>query len=119
MILYTPLPGEPDPYKYFTFEDPSKIFTIPSNKLSDPFAEAGKALGFFDTEASVSILIPGRIFDAFGTRHGHGGGWYDRFLSAVPRKWLRIGVCYENQLSSTPLMREIWDEPMDLLLSLR
>ncbi|MBX9792941.1 MAG: hypothetical protein K2Y02_01440, partial [Burkholderiaceae bacterium] len=50
-----------------------------------------------------------------GTRHGKGGGWYDRFLSKTPAKWLRIGVLNETRLSATLLTRESWDEPMDFL----
>ena len=67
-------------------------------------------------EDKVVIFIPGREFDHSGTRHGRGGGWYDRFLKDVPRDWLRIGVLTQNQLSETPLTRESWDEPMDYLL---
>ncbi len=61
----------------------------------------------------VVILIPGRLFDITGTRHGRGGGWYDRFLAAVPREWFRVGFCYESQFSAAPLLREAWDQPMD------
>lgn len=59
------------------------------------------------------MFMPGRKFDVAGTRHGQGGGWYDRFLALVPRTWLRIGVCYDNQLSPTYLTRAPWDQAMD------
>ncbi|HRH24699.1 MAG TPA: 5-formyltetrahydrofolate cyclo-ligase, partial [Candidatus Paceibacterota bacterium] len=45
-----------------------------------------------------------------------GGGWYDRFLTKVPRSWLRVGFCYEHQFSSTPLLRQSWDQEMDAVI---
>ena len=48
-----------------------------------------------------------------GVRHGRGGGWYDRFLSQVSPQWMRIGFCFENQFSSSPLKQETWDQPVD------
>lgn len=60
--------------------------------------------------------MPGRAFDASGTRHGQGGGWYDRFLAEVPKEWLRIGFCYERQFSEEPLKREAWDQAMDAVV---
>lgn len=62
------------------------------------------------------ILLPGRRFDARGTRHGQGGGWYDRILSSVPKEWTRIGFCFERQFSKDPLPREAWDQAMDLVV---
>lgn len=62
------------------------------------------------------ILIPGREFDQFGTRHGRGGGWYDRFLKGVPCDWVRVGVLSPSQFSEEKLAREAWDEPVDYLL---
>ncbi len=64
----------------------------------------------------ICILIPGREFDSLGTRHGKGGGWYDKFLSEVSREWTRVGVLQESQLSPEVLKRESWDEPVDYLL---
>jgi 5,10-methenyltetrahydrofolate synthetase len=92
----------------------TKIF-LPQDKNSDPIKWAQK---FKDKckNKKVCILIPGKRFDKYGTRHGRGKGWYDRFLSKVPNDWLRIGVANKNQMSETKLKKEKWDEVMDRLV---
>jgi len=64
----------------------------------------------------VCIFIPGRAFDKSGTRHGRGGGWYDRFLSALPKEWIRIGVASSREIHEDGLERQPWDEPVDFIL---
>ena len=81
----------------------------------DPRTEVEAAIAAVDT-ASCAVLIPVREFDTHGTRHGRGGGWYDRFLAAAPKEWLRIGFCFEHQFSAAPLVREAWDEQMDAVV---
>lgn len=116
-VTYVPLRTE------VPFRD---IVTLPANAITyeiapraalDPFIEAERAMCAVG-DRSTAILIPGRRFDAAGTRHGQGGGWYDRFLSKVPKEWTRIGVCYARQFSPEPLPRESWDQQMDLVVVL-
>jgi hypothetical protein len=112
-ISYIPIRNEPNPLKLFP-ELMSKIhYTIQPNPSLNPAAEVEKVLK--EVSGSVFILIPGTAFDALGTRYGKGAGWYDRFLSIAPKDWLRVGVCYSKQFSETPLLRQRWDEPMDLV----
>lgn len=115
-ILYIPAKNEVD------YNDSSFPLKIPWNNLiiskdraSDPFEWAENSVAKFKN-AEVFILIPGTRFDAHGTRHGKGGGWYDRFLSKVPPKWLKIGVVDALQMSPTKLLRQDWDEPVDWVL---
>lgn len=89
--------------------------SVLADRANDPSAFA-LSLSEKLTGKRVAILIPGRRFDASGTRHGRGGGWYDRFLSKVPRAWVRVGILAEAEFSQEPLRRESWDEPMDYLL---
>ncbi|MBP6860291.1 MAG: hypothetical protein KBC38_01870 [Candidatus Pacebacteria bacterium] len=116
-VTYVPLRTE------VPFRD---IVTLPANAITyeiapraslDPFQEAEKAIAAV-TDRKTAILIPGRRLDATGTRHGQGGGWYDRFLSKVPKEWTRIGFCYERQFSVDPIPRESWDQQMDLVIVL-
>ncbi len=116
VIAYTPLPDEPP---WTTLPLPSlhakNCILVPQNKHTDPFA-----LGVQYAEelhnTQVCILVPGIAFDMSGTRHGRGGGWYDRFLSELPRTWIRVGVTYSEHMSKTPLVRQSWDEPVDWIL---
>lgn len=87
---------------------------IPPRPSLDPASEALRAMRFVESE-SVLVLLPGRLFDEAGTRLGQGGGWYDRFLSRVPNEWVRLGICFADQLSPTPLEAKPWDEPVDAL----
>jgi 5-formyltetrahydrofolate cyclo-ligase len=44
-----------------------------------------------------TILLPGSVFDRRGGRFGYGGGFYDRFVAAVPHA-TRIGLAFNLQL---------------------
>ena len=99
----------------FPLRVPSDSFFLPATHTSNPdeWAVAAKE----KMPGLVALLIPGTAFDEHGTRHGRGYGWYDRFLSSVPREWVRIGVAPLGTFSTTVLTREKWDEPMDWILA--
>ncbi len=40
----------------------------------------------------VAVLVPGLLFDQFGTRLGHGQGYYDRFLSRLNQSTKIVGI---------------------------
>jgi len=116
LILYEPLFHEVNISSLFSSPHTSKTtYTLPTGKTTDPFTLAEQ---YHDTLSHKTFLVfcPGKTFDMLGTRHGRGGGWYDRFLSRTPKHWIRIGVLYEKDLSPVPLLRQAWDEPMDYLL---
>jgi 5-formyltetrahydrofolate cyclo-ligase len=92
-----------------------EIYVLPAHAANDPLEEVSRVVQLA-SERTACILVPGTRFDTLGTRHGRGGGWYDRFLAALPEEWLRIGVCSSNQLSRVPLVRASWDEPMDYVV---
>jgi 5-formyltetrahydrofolate cyclo-ligase len=111
-IWYVPIADEPDP----AVTGLKAWRTVPANKNQDPFELANTYKGQAPKQAKIYVLVPGTQFDRLGTRHGRGGGWYDRFLSAIPREWLRIGIAKSGSLSETPLKRELWDQEMDWII---
>ena len=115
-IGYTPIGDEPDFSSFLKTEGiTTEVVRLPVTREGDPVA-AASMLAAAHPHKKICILVPGQEFDSRGTRHGRGGGWYDRFLASVPRGWFRVGVLPSARLSKTDLAREIWDEPMDMLL---
>ena len=64
------------------------------------------------------MLIPGVGFDRYGSRVGHGVGFYDRFLEPFRDEVqpLRIGVAHDIQIAKL-LRPEPWDVPMHLVVT--
>lgn len=114
-ITYVPLRGEVDFTTPVALPKGTVAYTIPPRASLDPKEEAERVITMIG-RTPTALFIPGRRFDTSGTRHGQGGGWYDRFLALVPREWLRIGFCFPDQLSPTPLKRESWDQAMDYVV---
>ena len=94
---------------------PKKHFTVSNKKCHDPFLMAALFSEKFDKK-DVTVFIPGKKFDAHGTRHGHGNGWYDRFLSKIPTHWHRVGVAHASQFYNSKLARQTWDQPVDWVI---
>lgn len=59
-------------------------------------------------------LVPGTAFSRDGGRHGHGKGYYDRFLSRHPET-VKCGVAFRAQVSEKPLELKPHDVPMDYI----
>ncbi|MBA3789218.1 hypothetical protein H0X32_02385 [Patescibacteria group bacterium] len=113
-IGYKAIGNELSPFDLFPQVTGLIVYTIQPIASLIPQEEAAAAQLAAQLQRAF-MLIPGRRFDATGTRHGKGAGWYDRFLSIVPPGWLRIGFCYTEQFSDKPLVRQAWDEPMDIV----
>jgi 5-formyltetrahydrofolate cyclo-ligase len=62
------------------------------------------------------ILVPGFAFDATLNRLGYGGGYYDKYMSENPEAY-RIGIGFHSQYTQSPLPRESYDIPLDMLIT--
>lgn len=54
-------------------------------------------------------LVPGLLFDPYGTRLGYGAGYYDRFLPQLPKKCTILAVGFSCQLIGDTLPYETTD----------
>ena len=62
------------------------------------------------------LVVPGLAFDRRGNRLGHGLGYYDRFLGAVPESVPRVGLAWAGQLvPEVPV--DAWDVPVHVLVT--
>ncbi len=115
-ISYIPCNDEPDPLLCPYIPNISNIEYIQKDISPTPIDRIHALLKKYDQTIFACILIPGRAFDTTGTRHGRGGGWYDRFLSQVPKHWIRIGITPEHRFHTEKLFRKSHDEPMDFII---
>ena len=65
-----------------------------------------------------TLLVPLVGFDARGYRLGHGGGYYDRTLAALPRRPLAVGIGFES-LRLPTIHPQPHDIPMDMIVTER
>jgi len=62
------------------------------------------------------LVIPGMAFTRTGGRLGRGGGFYDRFLTGVHPRAVKVGVCFGIQLvDAVPL--EAHDHEVDWVVT--
>jgi 5-formyltetrahydrofolate cyclo-ligase len=115
ILLFAPLPGEPDPR--------SLIESLPGRNFLFPRIEGEELALYLKTPDSIwktgpyglrepdpstwerrnpdtieIALIPGLAFDASGGRLGRGKGYYDRLLGDSGFHGMKVGICMEWQL---------------------
>lgn len=62
------------------------------------------------------VVCPGLAFDRKGRRLGYGGGNFDRYLAGLPKRTLKIGICFFVQLLDE-LPEDIHDVHMDAVVT--
>ena len=80
---------------------PFESLTAHTSRILEPLAT-------YPEVQPAALVIPGRAFDRFGVRLGHGAGYYDRTLAALPPGTLLVGVCFSFQVVDE-LPREPYD----------
>lgn len=81
-------------------------------RVEEPKGEQSQRVG---PEQISGLLIPGLAFDKKGVRLGRGGGYYDRYLEKY--KGLKLGVTFNEGLTSETLPRESHDQRMNIVVS--
>ena len=135
VLMYYPLPGEPDLMMLADDTDRSgKNFFFPridggqiaiyrrlegSRWVSGPFGLSEPDPESWKEASSLEIdmvLVPGVAFDRSGRRLGRGKGFYDRLLGHPAFGAIKIGVAWPWQMvESVPV--ESHDVRMDLLMA--
>jgi len=66
--------------------------------FAEPHFHPDKALALKDLDA---VIVPGLAFDRFHNRLGRGKGYYDRFLSTLPKHVTTVGLAFDFQLTES------------------
>ncbi len=135
IALFSPLAGEPDVELLWATEPARFCYpSVAQGKME--FVEVEKLADLTTApwhahirehrlagEASIvppaeigAILVPGLAFTKRGHRLGRGGGYYDRYLAALPATTRKIGVCFAMQLVET-LPIEAHDQHMNAVVT--
>jgi len=62
------------------------------------------------------VVVPGVAFDREGRRLGHGFGYYDRFLGALPEGATLVGLAFSSHvIPEVPV--DAWDVPVHALVT--
>ncbi|WEG14271.1 5-formyltetrahydrofolate cyclo-ligase [Pullulanibacillus sp. KACC 23026] len=79
--------------------------------LMEPIVEKTEAVKHEDIDL---IIVPGLWFDSRGYRIGHGGGYYDRYLSQY--KGMTAALAYNEQVIDL-VPNEDYDQPVQWLIT--
>ncbi len=129
ILLYAPLPGEPDP-RGLVARLPGARFYLPrveGNALAVLPYSADLEPGAFGVpeptggeplppEALDAVVVPALAFDRRGFRLGQGKGYYDRFLGRLRADALTLGFIPKTLLLER-LPADPWDVPVRAIVT--
>jgi 5-formyltetrahydrofolate cyclo-ligase len=134
IALFSPLPSEPDveglwklapgPFCYprivqseMEFVDAGSMADLTTSSWHPEIREHVHPDAPAVAPAAIAvILVPGLAFTPGGQRLGRGGGYYDRYLAALPAGTLKIGVCFGFQIVGA-LPTEPHDQTVDVVVT--
>lgn len=85
VLAFTTIPGEPEIEQFQIWcAATGRMVAVPESDVEPTWPDL--------------VIVPGLAFTADGARLGQGGGWYDRFLSAVRPECTTVGVGFSEQV---------------------
>ncbi len=69
-----------------------------------------------DEKEIEAVVVPLLAFDKKGYRVGYGKGYYDRFLSSLPQKPIKVGLSFFPPVSNF-IDKDSWDIPLDYCIT--
>ena len=137
VLFYASLPGEVDTFamidkamqsqKHVALpviaRDQRKMIPTLTNSIDDlhsgPYGIRQPRLDeskIVDIQAIDAVIVPGLAFDKAKNRLGRGAGYYDRFLSELPKSVVKIGIAFDFQVVDC-LPTEEHDVPLDYIIA--
>ena len=134
IALFSPIASEPDieplwqilPRRFcyprlaegrMEFVEVEKISDLTTSSWHPQIREHGLAEARVVPPTEITaIIVPGLAFTKGGQRLGRGGGYYDRYLAALPPTTHKIGVCFALQIVDA-LPIEHHDQKMDVVIT--
>jgi 5-formyltetrahydrofolate cyclo-ligase len=99
------------------FEIKNSIQDVEEGKfgIKEPRSDPARQIGIQDIDIAI---IPGSVFDIFGTRYGYGKGYYDALLQKCEcDKPLKVAFSLDFAVVSTQLPKHRRDVPLDVIIS--
>lgn len=82
--------------------------------IYEPKADINQAVPLEELDM---VIVPAVAYDATCHRLGRGAGYYDRFLSRLPKDITTVGLAFDFQLVQKLPIDESFDIPVSLVLS--